>query len=107
MGNTTCEQIPIEICGAGCKVEEGPELCHEKIVYSFVDVPMEMCDINPRTICHFQTKLVPKLIPEEKCTNIPREKCALNFKPKTVQKPLQTKWCRLNYPGDTTVYPFF
>ena len=72
---------------------------------SLVDKPMEMCDINPRQVCKTQTKLVPKLMPVEECTEVPREKCALNFTPNTVQKSLKTKWCRPNYPGDTTVSP--
>ena len=81
---------------------------------SLVDKPMEMCDINPTQVCKTQTKLVPKLMPIEECTEVPREKCALNFTPNTVQKALKTKWCRPNYPGlkdnypgDTTVSPDF
>ena len=100
LGNTTCEQIPVKICGNGCTFEEGEDICHEKTEHSLIDVPMEICDINPRPVCKFQTKLVPKLIPVSKCFDIPREKCELKYKPKEVEKTLETKWCRPLEPGE-------
>ena len=40
-----------QICGAGCVTEEGPEECHDKKVTSTVDVPEEVCDLNPQKVC--------------------------------------------------------
>ena len=56
VGETACKNLPVEICGAGCDYQEGAEECHEKVVTSVVEVPEEVCDINPRKICKFVTK---------------------------------------------------
>merc|ERR1711935_355950 len=94
VGDTSCEKLPVEICGAGCVTIEGTEECHDKTVTSLVDVPEEVCDLNPQKVCKFQTKLVPRLKPAHECTIIPREVCNLKFSsPKPVEKPLKTKWC--------------
>jgi hypothetical protein len=94
VGDTSCEKLPIEICGAGCTFEEGEEECHDKVIASLVDVPEEVCDLNPQKTCRFITKLVPKLSPEHQCTIVPKETCTLKFtQPKQVDKPLLTKWC--------------
>jgi len=94
VGDTACEKLPVEICGAGCVTTEGEEECHDKTVTSLIDVPEEVCDLNPQKVCKFQTKLVPKLKPAHECTIIPREVCHLKFSsPKEVEKPLKTLWC--------------
>ena len=58
-----------------------------------VDVPEEICDLNPQKTCHFATKLVPSLKPEHKCTLIPNEVCQLKFNPRIEKKPLKSEWC--------------
>merc|ERR1719444_390230 len=94
VGDTACEKLPVEICGAGCAFEEGEEECHDKVLTSVVDVPEEVCDLNPQKICKYITKLVPKLSPVHQCTIVPKETCFLKFtQPKQVPKPLLTKWC--------------
>jgi hypothetical protein len=94
VGDTKCEKLPVEICGAGCTTEEGPEECHDKTITSLLDVPEEVCDLNPQKTCRFQTKLVPKLKPEHECTIIPQEVCNLKFtSPKQVDQPLKSRWC--------------
>merc|ERR1719295_1835905 len=94
VGDTGCEKLPVEICGAGCVYEEGGEECHDKGLQSLVDVPEEVCDLNPQKTCRLQTKLVPRLTPKHECTRVPREVCSLRFRtPKRVSKPLLTKWC--------------
>jgi hypothetical protein len=100
VGDTSCEKLPVEICGAGCAFEEGEEECHDKVLTSVVDVPEEVCDLNPQKICKFVTKLVPKLKPEHQCTIVPKETCFLKFtQPKQVPKPLLTKWCLDSTPA--------
>ena len=94
VGDTSCEKLPVEICGAGCTYEEGAEECHDKTIASLVEVPEEVCDLNPQKTCRFTTKLVPKLMPEHQCTIVPKETCNLKFsQPKQVPKPLLTRWC--------------
>merc|ERR1712025_581185 len=94
VGDTACEKLPVEICGAGCVFAEGDESCHEKVLTSLVDVPEEVCDLNPQKICKFETKLVPKLSPKHECTIVPKETCVLKFStPKAVDAPLLTRWC--------------
>merc|ERR1712106_812063 len=94
VADTNCEKLPTELCGAGCTYEEGPQECHDKTVTSLVDVPEEVCDLNPQKTCRYATKLVPRLKPKHECTIIPKETCTLKFTtPKQVKKPLLTKWC--------------
>ena len=94
VGDTGCEKLPVEICGAGCTFEEGEEECHDKVLTSVVDVPEEVCDLNPQKTCRFVTKLVPRLKPTHQCTIVPQEVCQLKFSsPQQIKKPLLTKWC--------------
>jgi len=94
VGDTRCEKLPIELCGQGCNVVPGPEECHDKEITSVIDVPEEVCDLNPRKICRSQTRLVPQLKPVHECTLIPQEVCQLKFTtPEEIEKPLMTKWC--------------
>merc|ERR1711973_915278 len=94
VGDTSCEKLPIEICGAGCTFEEGPEECHDKVIASLVDVPEEVCDLNPQKTCRYVTKLVPSLSPEHQCTIVPKETCVLKFsQPELVPKALAARWC--------------
>ena len=94
VGETGCEKLPVEICGAGCSYEEGPEECHDKMTANLVDVPEEVCDLNPQKTCRYMTKLVPRLVPEHQCTIVPKETCILKFsQPTQVAQDLQTRWC--------------
>ena len=79
VGDTACEKLPVEICGAGCVLEPGEEECHDKVIASLVDVPEEVCDLNPQKTCRYVTKLVPSLSPEHQCTIVPKETCILKF----------------------------
>ena len=59
-----------------------------------VDMPEEVCDLNPEKICRYKTALVPSLIPQQECTQVPKESCHLSFSsPEPGKKPLLTKWC--------------
>ena len=94
MGDTSCEKLPVEICGAGCIVEDGPEECHDKQIDTLVDVPEEVCDLQPQKTCRLVTKLVPSLDPKQECTSVPREVCHMRFTPGSIsRKPLRTEWC--------------
>ena len=102
--NTTCQKLPTEKCPAGCVQQGGVDECHEKTVTTSVEVPEEVCNINPLKTCREATKLVPKLEPTQECTVVPREKCQLKFsKPNSSQSFLVTKWCRdaSNFKNDT------
>lgn len=94
VGDTSCQKLPVEICGQGCVVEEGEEECHDKQIDTVVDIPEEICDLNPQKTCRFVTRLVPSLKPERECTIVPKETCNLKFtQPVAVKKPLRTEWC--------------
>ncbi|XP_023322351.1 uncharacterized protein LOC111696834 [Eurytemora carolleeae] len=94
IGDTSCEKLPVEICGRGCVNREGAEECHNKEIDTLVDIPEEVCDLNPQKTCRLQTKLVPSLKPKQECTTVPQETCTLNFsQPKRGKKPLRTEWC--------------
>ena len=94
VGDTQCEKQPVELCGQGCRMEQGEPECHDKEITSLLDVPEEVCDLNPQKTCRFVTRLVPRLKPEHECTIIPQEICNLKFSaPKQVDKPLKSKWC--------------
>ena len=43
------------------------------MVTSVVDVPEEVCDLNPSKVCRYTTRLVPSLTPTEQCTVVPKE----------------------------------
>lgn len=94
VGDTECRRIPREVCGAGCSYTDGVEECHEKVVTTVVEVPEEVCDLNPQKICRFVTKLAPRLEPVKECTTTPKESCQLKYsKPSPAKKPIITKWC--------------
>jgi len=102
VGDTKCEKQPVEICGQGCVVEEGEEECHDKQVDTLVDIPEEICDLNPQKTCRLVTRLVPSLKPERECTIVPKETCNLKFsQPKVERKPLRTEWCLDESPTQT------
>ena len=83
----------MEVSG-GCTYQDGAEECHDKLVTSVIDVPEEVCDLNPQKICKFITTLVPKLEPVQKCSLVPKESCQLKYsKPEVAKTPLITKWC--------------
>ena len=59
-----------------------------------VDLPEEICDLNPQKNCRMATKMVPKLTPEHECTQVPQEVCHMSYGPPTVvMKPLKAEWC--------------
>ena len=79
VGDTNSQKLPFEICGQGCIVEEGEEECHDNQVDTLVDIPEELCDLNPQKICRLATQLVPSLKPKRECTIVPKETCSLRF----------------------------
>ena len=92
--DTKCTKLPVKICGAGCTFKEGKKDCHDKLLTSSVDLPEEVCDLNPQKSCKNVTKLVPRLLPRLECSNFPTEICTLKmFTPKQVSRPLKTRRC--------------
>ena len=106
VGDTNCQKLPVEICGQGCNVEEGEEECHDKQIDTLVDIPEEVCDLNPQKICRLVTRLVPSLKPERECIIVPKETCNLKFsQPRVEKKPLRTEWCLDESPVQTDSSP--
>ena len=69
--------MPKKLCGRGCIFKDGKEECVNKQVDSAVDVPEEVCDLQPMKTCRSVTKLLPKLIPQTECSMVPKEFCQL------------------------------
>ena len=40
-------------------MEPGAEECHDKVIVSVVEVPEEVCDLNPVKTCRFATTPQP------------------------------------------------
>ena len=96
----------MEICGQGCVIEEGEEERHDKQIDTLVNIPEEVCDLNPQKTCRLVTRLVPSLNPKMECTIVPKETCNLTFsEPKVEQKPLRTEWCLDESPVQTESSP--
>ena len=56
--------------------------------------PEEMCDLQPTTECQIVTNLVPHLIRQPICEDVPKEFCHMKLdSPKLVTKPVTMKWC--------------
>ena len=88
--NTECEKLPVQVCGPGCTFQEGADKCHEEVITSFVEIPEEVCDLNPQKTCRFTTKLVPKLEQLQECTVITRETCHF-LKTKTFKESINNE----------------
>ena len=72
----------------------GPEECHDKTIPSTMVKPEEMCDMQPTTECQIVTNLVPHLIRQPICEDVPKEFCHMKLdSPKLVRKPVTMKWC--------------
>ena len=94
VGDTICEKLPLKLCGSGCNFREGEKECKDDVIASFVDVPEELCDLQPHKTCQHVTKLVPKLKPVPECTLVPKESCHVKFgKQVPVKKATTTRWC--------------
>jgi len=92
---TGCTKEPITLCApAGCALEAGAEVCHDKVQTLVQDTPKEQCTLEPQRTCKHVTKLVPKLEPKEECVDVPKEVCTRSrTNPTPVKKPVVKKWC--------------
>merc|ERR1712121_64703 len=58
---TGCTKEPVTLCApAGCALEAGAEVCHDKVQTLVQDTPKEQCTLEPQRTCKHVTKLVPK-----------------------------------------------
>ena len=88
--STWCEKVPKKICAPDfCEMVAGPKECHDKTISSTVVKPEEVCDLQPSTQCRLVTNLVPHLVPQQVCKDIPKEVCHLKLDdPKIIKKPV-------------------
>ena len=95
VGDTKCEKVAKELCGRDtCQFVPGPEECHNKTLVTALDVPEETCDLVPQKTCKGVYRLVPYLVPEPVCKDVPRDVCSFGFKGTTLgEKAIVTKWC--------------
>ena len=107
---TSCDQVKRKICAEDhCRVVEGEEECHDKVVASAVEVPEETCSMAPEEECKNVTTSVPQvparnllhplysapqLLPEQECRLIPKEVCQTVFlNPRNVKvRKLGRRW---------------
>jgi len=93
--STWCEKVPKKICAPDfCEMVAGPKECHDKTISSTVVKPEEVCDLQPSTQCRLVTNLVPHLVPQQVCKDIPKEVCHLKLDdPRIIKKPVTLRWC--------------
>ena len=93
--DTQCDKEPVEMCGHQCEVEEDSEECHETVITTTVEVPEEVCNITPLSLCRHATKLIPTLKPTQECTTVTDKKCKLKFSSRrSPPVHLVTRWCQ-------------
>ena len=92
--STWCEKVPKKICAPDfCEMVPGKEECHDKTITSTVVKPEEVCDLQPSTQCRLVTNLVPHLVPQQICKDIPKEVCHLKLdNPSIVKKPVTLRY---------------
>ncbi len=56
-------------------------------------VPVEKCDLSPKSECRDISSMVPSLQPVEKCINIPKEVCSKVTAPRLVTKTQTRVFC--------------
>jgi len=95
-GVTRCGQEERRICAEdNCVLVEGEEQCQEFLVENTLDVPDEICSLEPSSECRNVTTSIPQLIPEEVCRDVPKELCQTVFlNPKTVKVIDLVKYCK-------------
>ena len=73
-----------------------------KTLENAIDVPEEICDLVPQKTCRGVYKLVPYLVPEPECKDVPREVCSFGVKgTKLGEKPIVTKVTKEDTSNDT------
>jgi hypothetical protein len=88
--STWCEKVPKKICAPDfCEMIPGEKECHDKTISSTIVKPEEVCDLQPSTQCRLVTNLVPHLVPQQVCKDIPKEVCHLKLdNPRIIRKPV-------------------
>ena len=93
-GDTMCQRLPLKLCGAGCVFEEMEEECRDEVVEASMQVPHEVCDLEPVKRCSMETRLVPRLEAVPECAMVPRETCRVSLGPKQRgTEGLKSRWC--------------
>ena len=100
---TNCDQVKRKICAEDhCRVVEGEEECHDKVIASTLEVPEETCALAPKIECKNVTTSVPQLMPQQECRKIPKEVCQtvfLNPQRVKVGRLWWMTWCNRGSPG--------
>jgi len=93
--DTSCRKIPREVCiPNNCKMVPGEKVCREESIVKIQNVPQEDCELQPEENCYMEAVMVPKLVEQPNCINVPKETC-INTKnnPRRVKKPVIKEWC--------------
>jgi len=92
---TKCTKKPRQICGPEqCPLTKKETVCRNETETVIHEVPEEECSLNPKKNCNFITKMIPKLIPDLECVDVPKEVCVrVRKNPRVIKKPTIKKWC--------------
>lgn len=92
---TKCEKSRREICGPEqCPLTKTQTVCRNETETVIHEVPTEECTLNPKRDCKFVTKMIPKLIPDLECVDVPKEVCVrVRNNPRKIKKPIIKRWC--------------
>merc|ERR1719361_2708650 len=90
---TKCDKTRREICGPEqCPLTKQQTICRNETETVIHEVPVEECTLNPKKDCKFVTKMIPKLIPELECVDVPKEVCVrVRNNPKKDQETYREK----------------
>ena len=69
-------------------------MCVDKVKAVIIRKPVEECDMEPQRVCKQVTKMVPGLVPQEECVQVPKEVCAMSkINPRKIKVPFIQNWC--------------
>ena len=86
--------------------DQAAPVCVDKVKAVIISKPVEECDMEPQRECKQITKLVPGLVPQEECVQVPKEVCAMSkINPKKIKVPFIKNWCYDPKEFTTTTLP--
>ncbi len=70
------------------------------------EVPEEECNLVPQRSCRDEVQIVPSLVPEEKCIDVPKEVCVMaRVNPTKVLRPVVKRWCGPDPKAEEAMLP--
>ena len=94
---TSCRKNPRKVCApSNCQFVKSERTCREEKRSLVQNIPDEACNLEPRESCKLETVLVPRLVQQPNCIQVPKEICVdAKINPRKVSKPVIKEWCFL------------